>query len=109
MRLLKRKQKLAYMTTNNSCMDGNENKTQSNISAWMGMKTKPKATSLRVGGKKTKVKTACCAPYVTALVAGALGLEATILHELDPMVGCVCTPTHLAIPLFCIYIYRVWM
>jgi hypothetical protein len=29
--------------------------------------------------------------------------SAPVLHVLDPTVGCICTPTHLAIPLFCIY------
>jgi hypothetical protein len=72
----------------------------------MEMKNK---TNIFVRGrrKKTKVKAACCASYVTVLVACALGLETTILHVPDPTVGCICIPIMVAIPLFPIYIYSL--
>jgi hypothetical protein len=50
--------------------------------------------------KKTKVNDACCALYITALVAGVLELETTVLHVPDPTVGYICTPIMVAIPLF---------
>jgi hypothetical protein len=77
-------------STNISCMHGNENKTQSNLSA------------CRI--KETKVKSACYALYMTALVAIELEVVTIVLLVHDPRVGCICTPTHLAIPLFA-YIY----
>jgi hypothetical protein len=55
--------------------------------------------------KETKVNDACCALYITALVAGVLELETTVLHVPDPTVGCICTPIMVAIPLFPIVIY----
>jgi hypothetical protein len=45
---------------------------------------------------------ACCALYITALVAGVLELETNVLHVLDPMVRCICTAIMVAIPLFLI-------
>jgi hypothetical protein len=70
-----------------------------------GMKTKPKQHLCAWRRKEIKVKDAYCALYVTALVAYALELETTILHVPDPTVGCICTATMVAIPLFPIYIY----
>jgi hypothetical protein len=43
---------------------------------------------------------ACCALYITALVAGVLELETNILHVPDPTMRCICTPIMVAIPLF---------
>jgi hypothetical protein len=54
--------------------------------------------------KETKVNDACCALYITALVAGVLELETTVLHVPDPTVGCICTPIMVAIPLFPMYL-----
>jgi hypothetical protein len=65
-----------------------------------GMKTKPKQHLCAWRRKETKMKDACCALYVTALVAYALELETTVLHVPDPTVGCICTATMVAIPLF---------
>jgi hypothetical protein len=64
------------------------------------MKTKPKQHLCAWRRKETKVKDACCALYVTTLVAYALELETTILHVPDPTVECICTATMVAIPLF---------
>jgi hypothetical protein len=50
--------------------------------------------------KETKENDACCALYITALVADVLELETTVLHVPDPTVGCICTPIMVAIPLF---------
>jgi hypothetical protein len=50
--------------------------------------------------KETKVNDACCALYITALVAGVLELETTVLHVSDPTVRCICTPIMLC-SLFC--------
>jgi hypothetical protein len=52
---------------------------------------------------------ACCALYITALVAGVLELETNVLHVPDLTVGCICTPTMVAIPLFLLYIFYVWL
>jgi hypothetical protein len=52
------------------------------------------------------VKDACRAPYITALVTEVLDLETTMLHVLDPTVGCICTAIMVASPLFPIYYYR---
>jgi hypothetical protein len=71
----------------------------------MGMKTKLKSNISACRRKETKVKSACYALYMTALVAIELEVVTILLHVHDPRVGCICTPTHLAIPLFCIYIY----
>jgi hypothetical protein len=75
-------------------------------------KTKPK-THLwwRGGEKKQKVSDACCALYITVLVAGALELETNVLHVLDPMVRCICTAIMVAIPLFplLIYVFRYFL
>ena len=49
---------------------------------------------------KQKMNDACCALYITALVAGVLELETTVLHVPDPTVGCICTAIMVAIPLF---------
>jgi hypothetical protein len=49
------------------------------------------------------VSDACCALYITALVAGVLELETNVLHVLDPMVRCICIAIMVAIPLFPIY------
>jgi hypothetical protein len=50
--------------------------------------------------RKQKMNDACCALYITALVAGVLELETNVLHVLDPMVRCICTAIMVAIPLF---------
>jgi hypothetical protein len=46
--------------------------------------------------------------YITALVADVLELETTVLHVSDPTVGCICTPTMVAIPLFPYYHIYMW-
>jgi hypothetical protein len=48
---------------------------------------------------------ACCALYITALVAGVLELESNVLHVPDPTVRCICTPIMVAIPLFPFELY----
>jgi hypothetical protein len=55
--------------------------------------------------RKQKMNDACCALYITALVAGVLELETNVLHVLDPMVRCICTAIMVAIPLFPFLIY----
>jgi hypothetical protein len=50
--------------------------------------------------RKQKMNDACCALYITVLVAGVLELETNVLHVLDPMVRCICTAIMVAIPLF---------
>jgi hypothetical protein len=50
--------------------------------------------------RKQKMNDACCALYITALVAGVLELETNVLHVLDPIVRCICTAIMVAIPLF---------
>jgi hypothetical protein len=60
--------------------------------------------------KETKVNDACCALYISALVAGVLELETTVLHVPNPTVECMCTTIMMAIPLFPIVLIRnVWM
>jgi hypothetical protein len=69
------------------------------------MKTKPGAHLWWRGGeKKQKMNDACCALYITALVACVLELETNVLHVLDPMVRCICTAIMVAIPLFPFYL-----
>jgi hypothetical protein len=53
---------------------------------------------------KQKMNDACCALYITTLVAGVLELETNVLYVLDPMVRCICTAIMVAIPLFPIHI-----
>jgi hypothetical protein len=73
----------------------------------MKWKTKPKRIcGARGGEKKQKVSDACCALYITALVAGVLELETNILHVLDLMVRCICIAIMVAIPLFPILFMR---
>jgi hypothetical protein len=65
----------------------NENKTKStSVVAWRR--------------KKQKMNDACCALYITALVAGVLELETNVLHVPDPTMRCICTAIMVAIPLF---------
>jgi hypothetical protein len=52
------------------------------------------------------VKDAYRAPYITALVTDMLDLETTMLHVLDPMVGCICTAIMVASPLFPYFIFK---
>jgi hypothetical protein len=51
---------------------------------------------------------ACCALYITALVAGVLELETNVLHVPDPTVRCICIPIMVAIPLFPSHILCVY-
>jgi hypothetical protein len=50
---------------------------------------------------------ACCALYITALVADVLELEINVLYVPDPTVRCICTPIMVAIPLFPMTIFTV--
>jgi hypothetical protein len=73
-------------------------------------KRKTKHTNVSSGcekGKETKVKSACYALYITTSVADVLELETTVLHVPDPTVGCICTATMVAVPLFPIEIYML--
>jgi hypothetical protein len=46
------------------------------------------------------VNDACYALHTIVLAAAQLEVVTTVLHVQDPMVGCLCTATMVAIPLF---------